>query len=380
VPAGLRELVLGEEFRRGFVEGVTLGVRGFLPRGEEVFRLAPVRRLELTSRSPGAGFPPDRLPPQLRARQEAEWRVLPELMGSPHLKQVTALRMDLPLGSAEALATARSAHLRLTELSVRWAGAEPAAVRELLASATCAGLRRLDVDGNQENQAIQALADVRLPHLRTLRLWARPLVHSDLLPLSTDAHLPALEELALRSLGPGDSHFTGLSPLLRRVKALDVSGGNAGDQGIMELVEEMPTGRLMRLALSYNQLHARGLQALAGCPGLSDLRELDLRGNVSTDPGLIALAESPSLHRLAALYLHFNGIGDRGVRALAASPVARNLAWLDLNTNRITSDGALALAESPHLKQLYRLELMRNDIGPHAQAALRERFGMAVHL
>src|SRR5437763_11914808 len=44
----LRELVLAEEFARGFVEGVTLGLTQFLERADEVFALAPVRRLRLT--------------------------------------------------------------------------------------------------------------------------------------------------------------------------------------------------------------------------------------------------------------------------------------------------------------------------------------------
>jgi uncharacterized protein (TIGR02996 family) len=385
VPPGLRELVLGEEFRRGFVEGVTLTAGQFLERAEDVFRLAPVRRLRLSVGAPFVGYPLERLPLQLREQRAALGRAVADVAGSPFLKRLTALHPDFPLGSAEVLALAGSPHPRnLRELSVRWQDAEPAAVRGLLASPVCAGLRRLDMNTGQDGGAIEALAEARLRHLTALavRLWGDSLSVRALQLLGCAVSPDTLADLDLRGHGIAGDGLRALAegPLLGRLKTLRLRAALLASGGLAVLADGLAGGQLTRLDLSYNGIPGAQLSSLGCCPGLSALRELGLSGNVSTSAGLAALAESPHLHRLAALWLHFNGVGDSGVRALAASPVAQGLAWLDLKANRITSDGALALAESPYLKGFHRLELQRNDIGPLAQAALRERFGPAVQV
>src|SRR5262249_8956067 len=45
----LHDLVRGYDFRRGFVEDVSLSASVFVQRGQELFRLAPVRRVRFTT-------------------------------------------------------------------------------------------------------------------------------------------------------------------------------------------------------------------------------------------------------------------------------------------------------------------------------------------
>src|SRR5262249_12783818 len=117
----VRELVLAEEFRRGFVEGVTWTPQQLLERADEVFDLAPVRRLCLRGAYNHPGQNDEQLPALVAA------------LRSPALARLTALRVELSLGADEVQALAEVPHLpRLAELHLSCPRIAEGAVRGLL--------------------------------------------------------------------------------------------------------------------------------------------------------------------------------------------------------------------------------------------------------
>lgn len=70
--SGIRALVYGVEFNRGFVELVRLSTRDFLDSATQLFDVAPIRHLDLTNVSANAD----------------------ELFSSPYLERIRSLRMD----------------------------------------------------------------------------------------------------------------------------------------------------------------------------------------------------------------------------------------------------------------------------------------------
>jgi hypothetical protein len=119
------------------------------------------------------------------------------------------------------------------------------------------------------------------------------------------------------------------------------------------------------------------VSALAGCPYLTRLTTLRLRGNLRVgDEGVIALASSPHLGKLTYLDLAQTGVTDAGVAALARSPNAAHLRVLNLHprgAGRVTDAGLRALAESPYLGRLTTLYLnVANDVTDSGVRALVE--------
>jgi len=108
---------------------------------------------------------------------------------------------------------------------------------------------------------------------------------------------------------------------------------------------------------------ARALPALAECPFLAEVEELDLSWGDLGNDGVTLLARSPHLGRVRALDLGCNGLDDAGVRALAGTSALPGLESLTLNDNgQITSAGVRAVAESPFLAGLTDLDLSGNDV------------------
>lgn len=111
---GLRNLVGGFGFYRGFVESVLLDATAFLDLAPRLYRLAPVLQLDLSGVTPVAA----------------------RLFGSPHLRQIRTLSLlRNELGDAEAELIAASPHLgelRWLDLSLNRIGA--AGVEALAAS------------------------------------------------------------------------------------------------------------------------------------------------------------------------------------------------------------------------------------------------------
>jgi ribosomal protein S4 len=143
-----------------------------------------------------------------------------------------------------------------------------------------------------------------------------------------------------------------------------------GHAGVEALAACPYLAGLTELDLSYNRIGEPGAQALAASRHLASLTTLDLGGNQIGDVGARALAASPYLAGLTELILYDNGIGEAGAQALAASPQLARLTTLDLRWNHIGGAGLQALATSPHLANLTELDLHSNDIGEAGAQAL----------
>src|SRR5262249_26359078 len=123
--APLKKLVLSCEFRRGFVEQVVLESSAFLRKAEQLFALAPVQGVRLTTGwSKALADSPwlatlRALDPQ---RQNLGDDGLRLLLGSPHLTRLTTLDLSYNrLTDAGAEALARSPYLaQLTTLNLAY--------------------------------------------------------------------------------------------------------------------------------------------------------------------------------------------------------------------------------------------------------------------
>src|SRR5262249_53950397 len=136
-------------FRRGFVEWVRLDARGFLRHGEELFRRAPVRHLDLYVE---------------RGQAEA-------VADCPLLGRVRALDLGYPAGDPAGLtALLRSPHLPgLTSLRLR--SLSPGGVDGLARARQLTRLAALDLGANHLGpDGLEVLLGARLPALRALHL------------------------------------------------------------------------------------------------------------------------------------------------------------------------------------------------------------------
>jgi uncharacterized protein (TIGR02996 family) len=97
-----------------------------------------------------------------------------------------------------------------------------------------------------------------------------------------------------------------------------------------QLVDGPLLGRLFRLNLANNELHATHIQPLTESPAVSNLKVLILRGNPLGDAGATTLASSPYFGELKVLDLSYCLVGDGGFAALMDSFFADGLVFLNL--------------------------------------------------
>lgn len=102
-----------------------------------------------------------------------------------------------------------------------------------------------------------------------------------------------------------------------------------------------------------------GVQALASCPHMTNLRTLDLWANGICNAGAEALAKSPFLQKLERLDLRMNNIGLPGFLALANASDMPSLKKLNLERNSAEPDNETmqAFISSPLFQQLESLGL-----------------------
>jgi uncharacterized protein (TIGR02996 family) len=303
--APFRGLADGFEFRRGLLDAVSVDAATFLARGEELFRRAPVRRVRLADAARYVG----KLThcPHLTNVQELDLcgndlgnGGVNILLRSPFLKRVDVLDLSFNgLCDGGVSLIAQSASLpRLRALYLTDNGPISATgVSELAESPFLAGLRTLDISGNDVNEAgVRAVVKSRvLTRLNTFRIHGNP-------------------------IGDAGAAELAASPLLTRMLTRDP-----------------------HLNLRHSAIGPAGAQALAASPRLKLAADLDLSGNSLGDLGVRALAASEQLRNLRRLALRQNHFGDPGALALAASPVMARLAFLDVSANRLTRTGVDAL-------------------------------------
>jgi uncharacterized protein (TIGR02996 family) len=315
--APLRDVASRWRFRRGFVEDVTLPCETLLRRGDELYRLAPVRYLRLR----GTGQ-------------------LPALLQAPHRQHKFASLL---------------APLRGLDLSHDYPRDDVGLV--LLNLPHLPRLGSLNLARNQ----------LTAPALRTLA--EAPVLGS----------LTSLE-CGGGSAGLGGVQALLASPHLGRLHELKLSGSRLLDAGVGLLVSLPVLARLRALHVGHGAFTPAGLGTLVHAPAVANLTTLDLSFNHLETAGVRLLAESPHLERLEELNLSRTGLGDAGVGELAAVPLPGRLQALDLSLNRITDAGAAALAGYAHPSRLAVLDLIYNRFGPDAMRDLRQRFGDRVCL
>lgn len=303
--APFRGLADGFEFRRGLLDAVSVDAATFLARGGELFRRAPVRRVRLADAARHVG----------------------RLAHCPHLASVRELDLcgnDLGNGGVNLLL--RSPHLkRVDVLDLSFNGLCDGGAGLLAQSASLPKLRALYLTDNGPISAtgVGALADSPfLAGLRTLDVSGNDV---------NDAGIRAVVK----------------SRVLTRLNTFRVHGNPIGDGGVAELAGSALLARMLardsRLNLRRGGIGPVGAEALAASPQLERATELDLSGNSLGDLGVRALAASTHLSNVRRLALRQNHFGDPGALALAASPLMAQLAFLDVSTNRLTRTGVDAL-------------------------------------
>ena len=323
-------VVSGWEFRRGLLEAVSVEATAFLERGQELFRLGPIRRIRFLE----AG------------------KCFPALMESPLLGRIREIDLcSCFLGNSGPAALVRCRHLgRLEVLDLGFNDLTDQGLRTLSDAANLENLRELSLNDNRQigTPGVRALADS--PHFAKLRL--------------IDLSGNGLSESALKVLINGES--------LMSLDSVPLHGNNIGDGGVQALARSALLGRMLArspvLKLSRNNIGPLGARALAESPLMERLEVLDLEINSIGDAGLASLTQSPYLGNLKRLILCENRIGDAGVRALTRSNLPRTLAFLDLTGNFVTSDSIRELDEATIALDWRKKIEIRIDPGLHLRA------------
>jgi uncharacterized protein (TIGR02996 family) len=195
--------------------------------------------------------------------------------------------------------------------------------------------------------------------------------------LANSEHVGSLHVLRLRMNGLQTDAVRALarSPNLSALVELDLAANDIGDLGLQALCAGGKLPCLQRLDLTSCGLTDTGVRALAGSPFLGQLRALHLGGNTLRMTGLRALAGSARTAGLQTLSLDASDFNSLAAQTIAGSPHLAKLTRLYLQLNHITDGGADALVQSAHLTQLHELDLRDNPIGQSARQRLRARFG-----
>ncbi len=406
------------EFRRGFLEQVSLTGAAFLEFAPQLMAAGPLRAVHLTlSEEHVAGLAacPDLarvealdFGPSGPSTYRLTDRSLQTLLESPHLGRLKSLGLRCqaigPLGVQTLVQSPWMANLRHLDLRENYtlgdlgarhlAGAAQATRLEELLLRNChltrvgiwalfssrclPALHALDVEAGRlfDAPGTTALTQRLLKQPLAARLTSLDLEYAsrvgELLPLLTSEGLPRLKSLSLCTGGIGDSGAAVLatSPHLSKLTALTLEHCRLGPAGLQVLAGSPHLAGLTTLRLGHNAVRDTGVKALASSPHLRRLVHLDLSHNAIGGPGLRALAASANLAHLQELDLSANYVGQASVEALASSPYLRNLTALGLGYVSLDADGARALAASPNFRWLTRLDLTENQIDDRGTAAL----------
>jgi hypothetical protein len=150
-----------------------------------------------------------------------------------------------------------------------------------------------------------------------------------------------------------------------------------GGEGLYALADGVPAG-LCDLGLSSVGTQADGLEALARCDRLADLRRLSLSRNPLKPRAVRVLSLSHSLAGLRALDLSECRVEDKSVRHLTRAKFWSNLVELDLRKNPISPAGTRYLLDAPVPPDLTALALDGDGLGADTRAALTKKYGAAV--
>lgn len=326
----LRGLAGSAEFHRGFVESVIVDASTFLRRAGDLFRLAPVSRVQFLDVG----------------------SCLQQLMALPSLARLSAITISAQhIGERLARALVESPHLTgLRSLSLNRNRIGDRGVERLAWSRRWPNLTELDLSDNGIGDAgARALAaSTNLARLTGLELRHNEVTLAGLAYLCASKSLSNLQTLGLRL------NYAGIWMALPTARAGNVP--------------------LSSLDLSDNGLSPAGIEALTNLTGLGALSRLSMEKNEIGNDGAQRLADWAGAASLHTLILSSNRTGDDGARSLARSPYLHQLSDLDLSDNPIHDPGALAFLRTQSLPRLRRLELPRLGLTPQTRRALAARF------
>jgi uncharacterized protein (TIGR02996 family) len=274
------------EFRRGFVERVTMHADRFLKHAAVLFDLAPVREAALDNVS--GCF--SRL---------VKCRHLARLAGLTLTGQELGLRGRMALFDSPHLAGLRKLGLRRNRIDA-WT------LPGLLHSRWLPQLTALDLSGNLlGEQGLRMFAgSPAVAALQELDLSANEATPDAVADLVRSPHLAGLRSLALResAIHADVAEILAQTPSLAGLTSLDVSHNRIGLAGVRNLAESPHLHRLTALDLTNNiaavELRAEALRVLAAAPFAANLRTLLLGGPPASPERLAVLRESfPRLMR-----------------------------------------------------------------------------------
>jgi uncharacterized protein (TIGR02996 family) len=252
----------------------------------------------------------------------------------------------------------------------------------VIRSPALAGLRGLELSFCPVGApTVEALCSTgRLLRDGALRLRKCALTDEALEALAGSPAAAALRKLDLGGNAVTDAGARALaaSPHLKGLRALDLAMCQVGPEGVRALTAPEAFPLLHDLSLEYDPVGDVGLMALARWRRARGVRELILDDAGITAEGVIAVVDRGDLRGLWRLGLGGNDeIGDEGIAALANCPDVAELRDLDIYGVGLTDEGARALIESPHLPAGLEICLFDHDFSDETEAALRARFAKA---
>jgi uncharacterized protein (TIGR02996 family) len=272
--------LLHVEFRRGFVDEVTIYSKRFVSDAANLMALAPIQRLKLADLTAARGNVP-----------------LDDVLACPAVARLRGLDLsNTPLPDPAVEQVAACENLRdLRELALDASELTGDACRALLRSEYLAGLTDLTLavrfDSNAEGNDLAAA-------------------------LAAEPGLRRITRLTLRGchVGPAGAKALAKSPHAVGLRYLAITGGGysaetrLGPKGTQALAGSANLAALTALVVTGQEIGLGGVQALADSPHLAGLRHLDLSGNPFTPAMVAALVGSKGLGKLASLELRHDSV------------------------------------------------------------------------
>lgn len=215
------------------------------------------------------------------------------------------------------------------------------------------------------------------------------LLHTMPLLSHLDMSCNSMGDQAAYILASGLAQATGLTNLSLRQNSLWSSGVRSVANAISHLkalqvldlsenevrVVENDVGTWPHTWSQRNTVSDAGLVALqVTLPGLSELRDLDLSGNMISREGMAILAcVLPQMRNLRRINLAHNNLGARGGEILMTHlPNAPALEDVNISTNHFEAAGGEALWPAvTRMKRLRYLKVLQNGLGANALSELR---------